>query len=383
MMFTCATGSRHDHVTAATPRRRAAETRAALATSSTKVVRSRGGKSLRIDIHCHYLNPAVAAKVAHLNPGQYEPSVVFANALTREVNVKQMRDRGSKLSTIETRLKDMDRMGIDIQAISPAPNQTYYWTEPELGAELSRMVNDRLAEIVATWPDRFVALGTVPLQNVDLALAELERCMKQLGLRGVEINPSVNGMDLTDPRLNLQKFFARAQALDAVIFMHPIGFTQGERLVDHYFNNVIGNPMETTIAASHLIFDGVMQRNPKLKVVLPHAGGYLAHYWARMDHAHRARADCRTVIRKAPSSYLKKMYFDTISFDPQMLRHMIDQYGAGHVLLGTDYPYDMGVEDPVGLIGSVPGLKRAERAMIEGDNAARLLKIKHLPGRKS
>ena len=383
MMFTCATGSRHDHVTAATPRRRAAETRAALATSSTKVVRSRGGKSLRIDIHCHYLNPAVAAKVAHLNPGQYEPSVVFANALTREVNVKQMRDRGSKLSTIETRLKDMDRMGIDIQAISPAPNQTYYWTEPELGAELSRMVNDRLAEIVATWPDRFVALGTVPLQNVDLALAELERCMKQLGLRGVEINPSVNGMDLTDPRLNLQKFFARAQALDAVIFMHPIGFTQGERLVDHYFNNVIGNPMETTIAASHLIFDGVMQRNPKLKVVLPHAGGYLAHYWARMDHAHRARADCRTVIRKAPSSYLKKMYFDTISFDPQMLRHMIDQYGAGHVLLGTDYPYDMGEEDPVGLIASVPRLKRAEKDMIEGGNAARLLKIKRLPGRKS
>jgi aminocarboxymuconate-semialdehyde decarboxylase len=138
---------------------------------------------------------------------------------------------------------------------------------------------------------------------------------------------------------------------------------------------VIGNPMETTIAASHLIFDGVMQRNPKLKIVLPHAGGYLAHYWARMDHAYRARPDCRTVIRKAPSSYLKKMYFDTISFDPQMLRHMVDQYGSGHVLLGTDYPYDMGEEDPVGLIRSIPRLKRAERDMIEGGNAVRLLKI--------
>jgi aminocarboxymuconate-semialdehyde decarboxylase len=380
MMFTCATpectSPRHNPRTAATPRRRAAGGAAlARAKSSTRVIRSRRGKHLRIDIHCHYLNQAVAAKVAPLNPAQYEPSVEFANALTREVNVKQMRDRGPKLSTIETRLKDMDRMGIDIQAISPAPNQTYYWTEPELGAELSRLVNDRLAEIVATWPDRFVALGTVPLQNVELALVELERCVKQLGLRGVEINPSVNGLDLTDPRLNLEKFFARTQALDAVLFMHPIGFTQGERLIDHYFNNVIGNPMETTIAASHLIFDGVMQRNPKLKVVLPHAGGYLAHYWARMDHAYRARADCRTVIKKAPSSYLKKMYFDTISFDPQMLRHMVDQYGPGHVLLGTDYPYDMGEENPVKLIGSVPRLKRAERDMIEGGNAARLLKI--------
>jgi len=378
MMFTCQppghTEAGHDHraTDASGPRPSAA----ARTVGSTRVIRTRRGKALRIDIHCHYLNQAVAAQVAHLNPTQYEPSVVFANALTREVNIRQMRDRAQKLSTIEKRIKDMDRMGIDMQVVSPAPNQTYYWTEPELGASLARSVNDRLAEIVSTWPERFLAFGTVPLQNVDLALAELERCQKHLGLRGVEINPSVNGMDLTDPRLSLEKFFARAQALDAVIFMHPIGFTQGERLVDHYFNNVIGNPMETTIAASHLIFDGVLHRNPKLKIVLPHAGGYLAHYWARMDHAHRARPDCRTVIKRAPSSYLKKMYFDTISFDPQMLRHMIDQYGAEHVLLGTDYPYDMGEEDPIGLIGDIPRLKRAERDLIEGGNAARLLNIR-------
>ena len=232
---------------------------AAPASKSTKVVRSRKSGNLRIDIHCHYLNTAVAASVAHLNPAQYEPSVTYANAMTREVNVKQIRDRMPMLADIETRLADMDRMGIDIQAISPAPNQTYYWTDPGLGIELARKVNDRLAEIVAQWPDRFVALGTVPLQNVDLAVAELERCVKQLGFRGVEINPSVNGMDLTDARLNLEKFFAKAQALDIVLFLHPIGFTQGDRLMDHYLNNVIGNPMETTIAASHLIFDGVME----------------------------------------------------------------------------------------------------------------------------
>ncbi|HXX83066.1 MAG TPA: amidohydrolase family protein [Casimicrobiaceae bacterium] len=376
MMFSCApacSDPRHDH--AASPAKRPLAARIARA-ASTKTVRDRKGRSLRVDMHCHYLNPAVAAKVAHLNPFQYEPSVRFANELTREVNVKQVRDRASKLSSIETRLKDMDRMGIDIQAVSPAPNQTYYWTDPELGLDLARAVNDRLAEIVATWPDRFVALGTVPLQHADLAVTELTRCVKELGLRGVEVNPSLNGMDLTDPRLGLEKFFAKLQELDVVMFMHPIGFTEGKRLVDHYFNNVIGNPMETTIAASHLIFDGVLHRNPRLKVVLPHAGGYLAHYWARMDHAHRARPDCRTVIPKAPSSYLRKMYFDTIAFDPAMLRQMVDQYGPGHVLLGTDYPYDMGVEDPLGFIASVPRLKRDERAMIEGGNAVRLLKIK-------
>jgi aminocarboxymuconate-semialdehyde decarboxylase len=377
MMFTCITPGcadlRHGHrLAAARKGRTAARSRPAAA----KLARDRKGRSLRVDMHCHFLNRDAAAKVAHLNPAQYEPQIKFANALTREVNVKQMQDRGEKLATVELRLKDMDRMGIDIQAVSPAPQQTYYWTEPGLGLELSRMINERLAEIVGRWPDRFVALGTVPLQNVELAVSELERCVKQLGLRGVEINPNVAGRDLTDPSLNLDRFFAKARELDIVIFMHPIGFTQGERLMDHYFNNVIGNPLDTTLGTSRLIFDGVMEKHPGLKVVLPHAGGFLAHYWARMDHAWRARPDCRTVIKKAPTSYLKKFYFDTIAFDPEMLRNLIDKFGAQQVVLGTDYPFDMGEEDPVGLIGSVPRLSAAEKERIMGGNAARLLKIR-------
>jgi aminocarboxymuconate-semialdehyde decarboxylase len=338
------------------------------------VIKKRG-KSLRIDLHCHYANPDVAARVADRNPGQYEPSVQFANALTRETNVKQMRERAPKLSSIEVRLKDMDRMGIDIQAVSPAPNQMYYWTEPGEGQELARKVNERLAEIVAQWPERFVALGSVPLQDASLAVSELEYAVRRLGLRGVEINPSVNGMDLTDSRLALEKFFAKAQELDIVIFMHPIGYTQGERLMDHYFNNVIGNPLETTVAVSHLIFDGVMERHPKLKVVLPHAGGYLAHYWARMDHAWKARADCRGRIKRKPSSYLEKFYFDTITFDRTMLEQMVKRYGADHVVLGTDYPYDMGMEHPVDFIGGAK-LSAADKAKIMGANAARLLNIR-------
>ena len=339
------------------------------------IVRSRRRGSLRVDIHCHYLNQEVAARVAHLNPAQYEPSACFANTLTREVNVKQMKDRGPMLSDVEVRLKHMDRMGIDIQAVSPAPNQTYYWTEAGMGQELARAVNERIAQIVARWPDRFVGLGTVPLQDPGLAVSELEFAVRKLGLKGVEINPNVKGLDLTDSRLSLEKFFSKAEKLNAVVFMHPIGYTQGERLMDHYFNNVIGNPLETTVAASHLIFDGVMERYPKLKVVLPHAGGYLAHYWARMDHAWKARPDCRTVLKRKPSSSLEKFYFDTIAFDPGMLKHLIERFGANHVLLGTDYPYDMGVEDPVGFIKRVTGLSSIEKNKIMGGNATRLLGI--------
>jgi aminocarboxymuconate-semialdehyde decarboxylase len=339
------------------------------------IVKSRKRGSLKIDIHCHYLNREVAAKVAHLNPGQYEPSVCFANTMTREVNVKQMKDRAAMLSDVGVRLKHMDRMGVDVQAVSPAPNQTYYWTEPGMGQALAREVNEGIAKVAAGHPERFVGLGTVPLQDPGLAVAELEFAMKTLGLKGVEINPSVNGLDLTDRKLDLNPFFKKAEELGAVIFMHPIGYTDGGRLMDHYFNNVIGNPLETTVAASHLIFDGVMERHPKLKVVLPHAGGYLAHYWARMDHAWRARPDCRTVIRKKPSKSLEKFYFDTITFDQTMLRQMVKRFGADHVLLGTDYPYDMGMEHPVDFIGGTKGISAADKRRIMGGNAARLLGI--------
>ena len=339
------------------------------------IFKSKKRGSLKIDIHCHYLNQEVAAKMAPLNPAQYEPSVCFANTMTREVNVKQMKDRAAMLSDIGVRLKHMDRMGIDIQAVSPAPNQTYYWTDPGMGAELARAVNEQIARVVAGHPDRFVGLGTIPLQDPGLAVSELEFAIRKLGLKGVEINPNVNGLDLTDKKLNLQNFFKKAEELNAVIFMHPIGYTQGERLMDHYFNNVIGNPLETTVAASHLIFGGVMERHPKLKVVLPHAGGYLAHYWARMDHAWKARPDCRTVLKQKPSRSLEKFYFDTIAFDPGMLQHMIERFGAGHVLLGTDYPYDMGVEDPVGFINKVKKLAAKDKDSIMGGNAARLLGI--------
>jgi aminocarboxymuconate-semialdehyde decarboxylase len=359
MMYTCAPASR----------------------GSTRIVKKKN-KTLRVDIHCHYLNPEAAAKVAPLNPAQHEAQVKFANALTRETNAKQHRERAPKLSNIEVRLKDMDRMGIDIQAVSPAPNQTYYWTEPALGAELARMVNERIAEIVGKWPDRFVGLGTVPLQDPDLALSELNHCVKTLGLRGVEINGNVNGTELTDGRLGLEKFFAKVQELDVIIFMHPTGYTQGERLLDHYFNNVIGNPLETTVAASHLIFDGVMERYPKLKVVLPHGGGYLAHYWERMNHGWKARPDCRTVIKKKPTTYLEKFYFDTIVFDPAMLQNLVNRYGAEHVVLGTDYPFDMGVDDPVGFVQQVK-LSALDKARIIGGNAARLLKIDYNSSRRS
>lgn len=346
------------------------------ASSPATTARSKNGRQLRIDIHCHYQNNEVSAKAAQLKPFEKEPSIIYANQLTRDVNVKQMKERGPKLSDIATRLKDMDRMGIDIQAVSPAPSQYYYYADPDFGLELAREVNDRIAEIVATHPDRFVGIGTVPLQDAKMATRELERCVKKLGMRGVEICTNVNGIDLADKRLGLDRFFAKAQELDVMIFLHPMGFTHADRMTDYYFNNIIGNPLESTLAVSHLIFGGVLDRYPRLKFCVAHAGGYLAHYHARMDHGWKARPDAQTIIRKKPSSYLKKFYFDTITFDAGLLDSLIGRYGARHVLMGSDYPYDMGDDNPVKLVESVERLSGEEKNLIMGGNAVRLLKIR-------
>jgi aminocarboxymuconate-semialdehyde decarboxylase len=333
-----------------------------------------GARGPTIDVHCHYLNRAVAAKAAALEPARHDPSTIFANELTRATNVRQMSERAPQLSDIARRLADMDRMGIDVQVVSPAPFQYHYFAEPAIGAALARETNEGLAALVSQHPGRFAALGTVPLQDPERAMQELRHAVGVLGLRGVEIGTNVNGLNLTDPRLGLDRFFALAEELQAVVFLHPVGYTEASRLTDHYFNNVIGNPLETTVAASHLIFDGVLARHPNLKVLLAHGGGYLAHYWARMDHAWRARADCRTVIDRTPSDYLKQMYFDTVVFDATLLARLVEQYGADHVLLGSDYPYDMGDEDPAGLLAAV-GLAPADQALVLGGNAARLFNL--------
>lgn len=331
-------------------------------------------KHFTVDIHCHMLSDKAHKEVGSLYDPKSDPIWIFSNDLSREVNQKQMAGLIPKLTSIDVRLKDMDKAGIDIQAVSPAPHQYYYWTEPDVGRRAAQASNDDIAEMVAKHPDRFVGIGTVPLQSPELAVKELERMMKKLDFRGVEISTNVGGTELSDPKY--RKFFAKAEELGALIFMHPIGTSEGRRMTEHYFANVIGHPVESSLAIGHLIFGGVLDKHPKLKICVAHGGGYLPYYTGRMDHAHSARADCRTCISRKPSSYLKKqVYFDTVVFNRAQLEYLVAQYGREHVLLGTDYPYDMAEVDPVGFIDGAM-LSDDEKASVMGGNAARLLKIK-------
>ena len=329
--------------------------------------RSPGGAKV-VDMHCHLGAPAADALMRpHMKP-EHNLLMRFSSPITDETNARQFAQIGRKLNTIDERLADMDAMGVDVQVISPSPGQYFYWAEPELGLQASRLVNDTLAEACGRHPDRLVAMGTIPLQHPEYAVAEMRRCVSELGMRGIEVSSNVNGRELS--QLELAPVFAAAEELGVLLFLHPLGFTQADRLSEHYFNNIIGNPLESAIAVGHLIFDGVLERHPKLKICVAHGGGYLPTYSGRMDHAFGARADARQHIAREPSSYLRQFWFDSLVFDPDHLQWLVDKFGADRILLGTDYPFDMSEADPLGFTS---GLADDVRDKVRGLNAADLL----------
>src|SRR5438105_1977711 len=268
-------------------------------------------KSTTVDIHSHVAIPQAAALVKpHLDMSKI-PLAHFADARTKALSQKQEEDIRSRITGYDERLADLDAMGLDMQLVMPPPNQCYYTVPLDVAVAASRLVNDGLAEYVAKKPDRFVALATVPLQDGKEAAAELERGMRTLGFKGAEILTNVAGHEISEPAYT--PFWKKAEELGALVVLHPNGFTEGKRLSRFYFNNVIGNPFETTLALHYLIFDGVLERHPKLKILAVHGGGYLGGYSGRIDHAWGARPDVH-VLPKPPSSYLRQVYFDTVVF---------------------------------------------------------------------
>jgi aminocarboxymuconate-semialdehyde decarboxylase len=339
----------------------------------------RGNKSFAVDLHCHVHTPAADEIAKKSESPAADPLARYGDPRTMERQKQLRAELDRKLTSVEQRLKDMDRMGIDVQAISTSPMQYYYGLDGELGRQTSRLINERLAEIVAAHPDRFVALGTIPMQVPELAVAELEHCMKTLGFRGLELGTNVGGLELADNRF--EPLFAKAEELGAVIFLHPLGFTEPKRLQQHFLTNVIGNPLDTTVALAHIVFGGVLDRHPGLKFVAAHGGGYMGHYPARLDHAYKVRPECHDHIKRPPSYYLKKVYYDTMVFSQEQLQHLVNLWGAEHVVIGTDYPYDMGYYKPVDFVNDAKSLTRAQKDAIIGGNAAKLLKLKKFKGK--
>jgi len=281
----------------------------------------------------------------------------------------------ASLVMADERIRRMDEQGIDVEALSINPY--WYAAERDLVAKLIGIQNEKLAEICAAEPERFVAFASVALQFPDLAVKQLEDGVGKLGLRGAGVGGSVNGAELSDPKFH--PFWARAEELGVLIFIHPQGTAELKSRLrgNGGLENTIGNPLETTLALSHLIFEGTLDRFPGLKICAAHGGGYLPSYAPRSDHICLTFPErCAAVpLKKQPTEYLKQLYFDSIVFTPEALRHLAAQVGSSQIVLGTDYPFPW-TQTAVEHILATPGLSDAERAAMLGGTAAKLLGIK-------
>ena len=325
-----------------------------------------------IDVHAHLLLPEVEEAVAG-HPGLAEARALDARRngpAALAVNGPMVGARVPKLTDAAVRLTAMDAQRVDIQLVSPSPSHYHYWAEPQLAEKVCRLANEGTAAHCAKAPDRLHGLGLVPLQHPDLAVGLLDHALDQ-GLRGVEISSHAPGHELSDPAY--EPFWSRAEETGALVFLHPFGCSLDERLDQWYLSNTVGQPTENAVALSHLIFSGVLDRHPGLKLIAAHGGGYLPTHIGRSDHAWRARPDARGCERE-PSSYLKQLYFDSLVHDPQVLRELLRAVGPERVLLGSDFPFDMGTDDPLGALRAAD-LPDTDFHSVRGKNAAALLDL--------
>jgi len=275
---------------------------------------------------------------------------------------------------VAKRLADLDEMGIDVQAVSVNP--FWYWADVELARKIVQIQNEKIAELCAAHPKRFAGLGSLALQHPSLAVEQMEDGVKNLGMRGFAIGGSVNGDDLSAPKFH--PFWAKAEELETLIFIHPQSPgtpIEEKRLQGNGFlDNVVGHPLETTLALTHLIQDGTLDLFPRLKICAAHGGGYLPSYSSRSDQCLTAFPNLCMALKKLPTEYLKQLYYDSVLFTPEDMRHLIAVVGASQVVVGTDYP-TLWNRTPVDRIFAVPGLNDEERISIFSNTAAKLLKL--------
>lgn len=325
---------------------------------AAKVSRGPTPKPIVIDVHAHVLVPEVMKRT--FEHSQYARGV--AGGSVPEPLFQRMTE-------LPLRLKEMEATGVDMQIISPSiMQQCTYGFEPQEAIELDRRSNDRIAEMVARHKERLIGLGSLPLHDVALSVVELERCVRELDLRGVIVSSHVNGVELGDARL--RPFWAKAEELSAVVFIHPAGSTE-QRMLRNRLMITVGQPLEEAYALSSLVYEGVMDQFPKLKILVAHGGGYLPFYAGRHDNEYRyGRAP---QLKGEFSSYLPRFFYDTVLFNPDMLEFLVTKVPSSHIMLASDYPF--AEKQPVQYVRSAKKIDKKEQDAILGANAARLFGI--------
>jgi len=299
-----------------------------------------------IDTHTHVLTEETAALLRKEAPKvAVTITPVDAESATLDVASVVYRPFPRGGFDLARRLHDMDAMGVDVQVLSATPQTYLYNQDASLGTTTAAIQNDQIAKLVKQNPQRFMGIATLPMQAPEKAADELKRAMTKLGLRGTMFASNIMGKNLDDP--SFEPVWATAEELGAFIFIHPNNVAGADRMKSYYLNNLIGNPLDTTIGAACLYFGGVLDRYPKLTVVLAHGGGFTPYQAARWEHGWHVRPEPKKNIAKQPVDIAKRFYYDTILHSAPVLEFMIERVGADHVMLGSDYPYDMGMMDCV------------------------------------
>lgn len=308
-----------------------------------------------IDLHTHILPPSLPDMRARTGYGGWVTLERDAHGTARMLlDGRPFRDVAANLWDVGARLEDMDRSGVDAQALSTVPVMFAYRAQPEHALEWARLLNDHIASVVRERPRRFAGLGTIPLQDADLAVGELERCVRDLCLAGVQVGSNVDGRDLDDA--SLFPVLEAAAALDAAVFVHPWDMLGQERMTRYWLPWLVGMPAETTLAICSVILGGVLDRLPTLRIGFAHGGGAFPGTFGRIEHGFHARPDLVAVNDPGPpASYLGRFWVDSLVHDVRMLELIVERFGAGHVALGSDYPFPLGEEVPGTLIDALPG----------------------------
>jgi aminocarboxymuconate-semialdehyde decarboxylase len=309
---------------------------------------------MTIDIHAHIVPDGFIAALASEVPAA-------CPALTERADGWYFEYPGGRISgpvpagmfDVSARLEDMNRAAVDVQALSVPPTHFQYRLEPGAAAVHAGLYNDAVVDIARAHPNRFVVLGTLPMQDVGLALAELERLAALPEVVGLELGTNVAGTNLGHERL--RDVWGAVAAAGLAVVLHPSEVAGHDRMSDHYLHNFVGNPADSTLAAGSLIFGGVLERNAALRIALLHGGGFLPYQIGRFDHGWRVRPEARTHIDRAPSEFLDRFFFDTLTHDRAALEFLLARVGADRLALGSDYPFDMADPDPVASVRAAAG----------------------------
>lgn len=325
-----------------------------------------------IDCHAHTLCPAVNGRVAGAIRPDSVPYQRDMSAESKEIDHAQFPTLGPRFNDVEVRRGIMASMRVDRQVVAPAPGQQHYWADVPLLVEISRLQNDHVADLVARDPGRLSGLGTLPMTDVDAAVAEATRAVEERGLKGFQVDSRVLDRELSARAFD--PLYRRLAQLDVPLMIHPLGFSHGQRFGDFFMVNTIGQPLEEIIAINHLIFGGVLDRHPSLRVLIAHGGGYFPFYVGRMDHAWAYRPELKRLTEKRPSDYIRRMWYDTCVFRPDHVATLVSLAGADRVMLGSDYPFDMGDPDPVGTVEAA-GLGAADLQAVLHDTAVTFYRL--------